>query len=79
MIRITRITRGYLTDADRRRAISHFKRLGFDHFVEYRDVAAQFALCYGRYLNPDMAPQLRLPGIDAMGHKASSPAKGSRR
>jgi hypothetical protein len=63
VIRITQITRGYLTHADRKRAIAQLKRAGFDHFVEYRDVNSKFALCYGKYVDPGMAPQLRLPGI----------------
>jgi hypothetical protein len=49
MIQITSICRGYLTNADRKRAIAHLKRQGFDHFVEYQDVSARYALCYGVY------------------------------
>jgi len=52
MIQITTICRGYLTQGDRKRAVAQLKRLGFNHFVEYRDVAARFALCYGKYLEP---------------------------
>ena len=62
MIQITSITRGYLTRADRKRAISHLRRHGFDHFVEYRDTAAKYALCYGKY-RKGLAPQLSLPGV----------------
>lgn len=50
MIQITSICRGYLTQGDRRRAIAQLKRHGYDHFVEYRDTNAQFALCYGKYI-----------------------------
>jgi hypothetical protein len=50
MIQITSICRGYLTSADRKRAIRQLKRRGFDHFVEYQDTAARYALCYGKYL-----------------------------
>lgn len=49
MIQITPITRGYARAADRERAIKQLRRRGFDHFVRYRDTAATFALCYGRY------------------------------
>ena len=42
MQRITEITRGYRTAADRRRAIAQLKRQGFDHFVEYRDTHGPF-------------------------------------
>lgn len=49
MVRITEITRGYCTSADRERAIAQLRLLGFDHFVRYRDTASVFALCYGTY------------------------------
>lgn len=63
MIRITSITRGYLTSADRKRAIAQLKRIGYDHFVEYRDTAAKYALCYGKYLQPAYNPQQTLKGV----------------
>ena len=50
MIQITSITRGYLTHADRKRAIAQLKRRGYDHFVEYMDTVAKYALCYGKYV-----------------------------
>lgn len=49
MLKITDITRGYRTPADRNRAIAQLRKLGFDHFVRYRDTASEFALCYGKY------------------------------
>ena len=49
MVRITSITRGYRTAADRERAISQLRRRGFDHFVRYRDTQSAHALCFGRY------------------------------
>lgn len=48
MIRITNITRGYLNEGDRRRAVKQLRRRGYDYFVEYVDTAARFALCYGK-------------------------------
>lgn len=50
MIQITKICRGYLTNTDRKRAIAQLRRHGYDHFVEYQDVAAKHALCYGKYI-----------------------------
>jgi len=52
MQRITEITRGYRTAADRKRAIAQLKRQGFDHFVEYRDTQAPVALCFARSDTP---------------------------
>lgn len=49
MQKLTSITRGYATAADRERAVKQLKARGYDHFVRYRDTAAKFALCYGRY------------------------------
>ena len=49
MIQITSITRGYTTAANRRRAVAQLRRRGYDHFCLYRDTAAPFALCYGKY------------------------------
>ena len=39
--------RGYATAADRDRAIRALTRLGFNHFVCYRDVQAEYALSAG--------------------------------
>lgn len=58
MIQITSITRGYLTNADRKRAIRQLARRGYDSFVEYQDTAARYALCYGKYLEPQAKAQV---------------------
>lgn len=55
MIRLTSITRGYATIADRDRAIAQLRRRGYDHFVRYRDTHAPVALCFGRYERPARA------------------------
>jgi len=54
MVRITEITRGYRTHADRKRAIAQLRRAGYDHFVEYRDTAAPVALCFARSTTPQL-------------------------
>ena len=56
MLKITPITRGYNTPADRERAIKQLKLRGFDHFVRYQDTASRFALCFGRYERRDERP-----------------------
>lgn len=53
MIQITSITRGYLTAADRKRAIAQLRRRGYNHFVPYMDIQSKFALCYGKYSKID--------------------------
>ena len=40
--------RGYSNAGDRRRAIRGLAKQGFNYFVGYRDVAADYALNYGR-------------------------------
>ena len=52
MIQITNITRGYLTSADRKRAITQLKKQGY-RFTLYRDIAAKYALLYFREENND--------------------------
>ena len=47
MVKITNITRGYKTHADRKRALAQLFRRGFNYFVFYRDTQAQFALQFG--------------------------------
>lgn len=38
--------RGYKRSSDRKRATSQLYRQGFNYFVWYRDIAAEFALSY---------------------------------
>jgi len=40
--------RGYTTIANRKRAIAHLRKLGWDHFVTYRDTHSEFALMFGK-------------------------------
>ena len=52
MKRITKITRGYKSFVDRKRAVTQLAKRGFNHFVYYKDTQAEFALCYGKASYP---------------------------
>lgn len=70
MVKLTEITRGYRTRADRTRAIAQLKRAGYDHFVEYRDTHAPIALCFGRSSTPQQ-PAVEL--VELSQHPAFAP------
>lgn len=58
MIKITSITRGYNTPADRERAIRMLKRHGYNHFVRYKDTNAEVALCFGKGVEQEASERL---------------------
>ena len=68
-------TRGYDSDAERETDKQTLRAGGFDHFTDYRDTAAEFALSYGIQCWDDNAPKrtppqhgwmVRHPGYDLM-------------
>ena len=50
MIRLTKSTgfRGYTTRGNRNRAVAQLKRQGYNYFVFFKDVNAEFALNFGK-------------------------------
>ena len=63
MIQITKVVRGYRSNADRKRAKTLLRRYGYDHFVEFVDIKSKYALCYGRYVRVEKLQKQGLLGI----------------
>jgi hypothetical protein len=48
MKNITDMVRGYQSCGDRKRAIAMLRRLGYNHFVCFKDVNSDYALMYNK-------------------------------